>query len=110
MNLSEADKKLVEKCGATANIDLDDDDNKIRIYHIEESELAALLAKVREDERALLAKVREDERDRCATVCDARANKCAVKADITDDQNDRIELKANAWQFSVLASEIRSLK
>jgi len=99
MNLSEADKKLVEKCGATANIDLDDDDNKIRIYHIEESELAALLAKVREDER-----------DRCATVCDARANKCAVKADITDDQNDRIELKANAWQFSVLASEIRSLK
>ena len=47
------------------------------------------------------------ERESCAKVCDERAEKCAAKADVTDDQDDRTELKANAWQFSVLAAEIR---
>ena len=44
-----------------------------------------------------------------AEVCDKRAEKCAAKADTTDDIDDRTELKANAWQFSVLAAEIRKL-
>jgi len=48
------------------------------------------------------------ERESCAKVCDERAEKCAAKLETTDDQDDRTELKANAWQFSVLASEIRT--
>ncbi len=47
------------------------------------------------------------ERDACAKVCEERSEKCATKADATDDEDDRTELKANAWQFSVLAAEIR---
>ena len=47
------------------------------------------------------------ERESCAKVCDERAEKCAAKADVTDDQDERTELKAIAWQFSVLAAEIR---
>lgn len=47
------------------------------------------------------------EREACAKVCEERTEKCATKADVTDDEDDRTELKANAWQFSVLAAEIR---
>ena len=47
------------------------------------------------------------ERERCAQVCDERANRCAAKADTTDDKDDINELKTLAWQFSVLADEIR---
>lgn len=47
------------------------------------------------------------EREACAKVCDNRAEMCAAKLETTDDQDDRTELKANAWQFSVLAAEIR---
>ena len=49
----------------------------------------------------------EDERESCANICEDREQKCAAKLETTDDQDDRIELKANAWQFSVLAAEIR---
>ena len=42
-----------------------------------------------------------------AEVCDKRAALCATRADLTDDEDDRTELKSNAWQFSVLAAEIR---
>ena len=47
--------------------------------------------------------------ERAALVCDYRAEKCAAKAETTDDQDDSIELKANAWQFYVLSAEIRKL-
>jgi hypothetical protein len=47
------------------------------------------------------------ERESCAKICDERAEKCAVKLETTDDHDDRTELKANAWQFSVIAAEIR---
>lgn len=50
------------------------------------------------------------ERERCAGVCDARAKKCEVKLETIYDKDDMEELKANAWQFSVLAGEIRKLK
>jgi hypothetical protein len=43
----------------------------------------------------------------CANICEERAKKCALQADKTNDQDDRTELKANAWQFSVLGAEIR---
>lgn len=50
---------------------------------------------------------RKDEREECAKVCDSRANICAAKAEITADLDDKVELKANAWHFSVLAAAIR---
>jgi hypothetical protein len=51
--------------------------------------------------------VRTEEREECARVCDERAEKCSVKLETTDDQDDRTELESLAWQFSVLAAEIR---
>lgn len=57
--------------------------------------------------KAAMEEAVKREREHCAKVCDERAEKCAAKAEETDDQDDRTELKANAWQFSVLAAEIR---
>ena len=48
-----------------------------------------------------------EERERCAKVCDARATACSEKADTAEYTEDAVELKAIAWQFSVLADEIR---
>ena len=48
--------------------------------------------------------------ERCAEVCMTRSNMCALKAEDADSIEDEIELKANAWQFSVLATDIRALK
>lgn len=47
------------------------------------------------------------EREACAKICDDRASACETRLEKTDDEDDRTELKANAWQFSVLAAEIR---
>ena len=44
-----------------------------------------------------------------AEVCDKRSAMCAEKASKTDDSEDDTELKSLAWQFSVLAAEIRKL-
>ena len=46
--------------------------------------------------------------EKAARVCDERAEKFALKADMADSE-DVTELKANAWQFSVLAAEIREM-
>jgi hypothetical protein len=46
--------------------------------------------------------------ENAASICDERAEKCALKAG-TADSEDAIELKSNAWQFSVLAADIRKL-
>lgn len=43
-----------------------------------------------------------------ARVCDDRAAMCALKADTADGEYIT-ELKANAWQFSVLGAAIRKL-
>lgn len=48
------------------------------------------------------------ERLACASICEEKAKKCADKADEQDFEDDCIELKALAWQFSVLADEIKA--
>lgn len=47
------------------------------------------------------------EREACAKVCDAKANALGERADLCDDDEDAIELKARAWQMAVLAAELR---
>jgi len=49
------------------------------------------------------------EREACAQICDARARICAEKAEMADDEGDRTDMKAMAWQFSALAAEIRGI-
>ena len=46
------------------------------------------------------------ERDRCAKILNDRAKKCANQAGETDDEKDRIDLRAMAWTFSVIEQEI----
>lgn len=56
----------------------------------------------------MIRKSVRDAEEACAQVCDARARKCAVKADDTDcDEDDRLNLRSLAWQFTVLADEMR---
>lgn len=47
------------------------------------------------------------EREACAKICDKWAEAFAAKADATDDAESIVNLKAQAWQFSVLACEVR---
>ena len=53
-----------------------------------------------------MAQVRKVERDRCAKILNDRAKKCAEKAGLSDDEKDRIDLRAMAWTFSVIEQEI----
>lgn len=49
--------------------------------------------------------------ERAAQICDERAKRCAKQAsEVWRDVEDVIELKAMAWQFSVLADNIRENK
>ena len=48
-------------------------------------------------------------REACATICDNRAEQYGEKADKTDDEKYRVYLKARAWEFSVLACDIRKM-
>ena len=73
------------------------------VLHDTQAELSASRAMC--DKLVLNAVI--SEREACAKVCDDRAKNCEEKLELTDDKNDRIELHANAWQFSVLASAIR---
>lgn len=50
---------------------------------------------------------REDEREQCAAWCETKANALGERADLCDDDDDAIELKARAWQMAVLAAELR---
>jgi hypothetical protein len=49
-----------------------------------------------------------EERAACAKICMDRAYACEAKIadDANMDEDDIIELRSNAWQFSVLADEI----
>ena len=42
-----------------------------------------------------------------AEICEKRAKKCESMAEICDDQDDVTELRARAWQFYLLAEEIK---
>lgn len=48
-----------------------------------------------------------EEREACAKVCEAKAKALGERADLCDDDEDAIELKARAWQMVVLAAELR---
>ena len=61
---------------------------------------AGLLARVR---RVIAA-----EREACAAIADVRAMRCEAKAAAAEDDDEVTELRALAWQFSVLAAEIRN--
>ena len=47
------------------------------------------------------------EREACAKIADARAMRCEEKASMAEDTDDANELRSLAWQFSVLADEMR---
>ena len=47
------------------------------------------------------------ERETCAKIADARAMRCEEKTADADDDDERINLRSLAWQFSVLAAEMR---
>lgn len=51
-----------------------------------------------------------NEREQCARFCEAKANALGERADLCDDDEDAIELKARAWQMAVLAAELREQK
>lgn len=50
---------------------------------------------------------REDEREQCAAIADARAMRCEAKTATAEDEDEVTELRSLAWQFSVLAAEMR---
>lgn len=43
----------------------------------------------------------------CAAIADTRAMRCEEKVAGAEDEDESIELRSLAWQFSVLAAEIR---
>jgi hypothetical protein len=47
------------------------------------------------------------EREACAKLCDDKAKTLGARADCCDDEDDATELKALAWQMTVMAAEIR---
>lgn len=47
------------------------------------------------------------EREACARIADAKAMRCEEKVAGAEDEDESIELRSLAWQFSVLAAEIR---
>jgi len=51
---------------------------------------------------------REDEREQCAAIADARAMRCEANAAVAEDEDEVKELRSLAWQFSVLAAELRN--
>lgn len=53
-----------------------------------------------------MAQARADERDRCAKILNDRAKLCAEAADQSDDEQERIDLRATAWDFSVIEQQI----
>ncbi|KVW92639.1 hypothetical protein [Thiobacillus denitrificans] len=50
---------------------------------------------------------REDECEQCAAIADARAMRCEAKTATAEDEDEVTELRSLAWQFSVLAAEMR---
>lgn len=46
------------------------------------------------------------ERKRCAKILNDRSKKCANQAGEAEDEKDRIDLRAQAWTFSVIEQEI----
>lgn len=50
---------------------------------------------------------REDEREQCAAIADARAMRCEAKIATSEDEDEVTELRSLAWQFSVMAAEMR---
>ena len=53
-----------------------------------------------------MARARADERERCAKILNDRSKKCADKAGESESENDRIDLRAQAWTLSVIEQEI----
>ena len=47
------------------------------------------------------------EREACAAIADARAMRCEAKAALAEDADEVTRLRSLAWQFSVLAAEMR---
>ena len=49
----------------------------------------------------------EEEREACAEIADTRAMRCEKKTVIAEYADEVNELRSLAWQFSVMAAEIR---
>jgi len=47
------------------------------------------------------------EREACAAIADTRAMRCEEKTVLAEDADEVTELRSLAWQFSVLAAEMR---
>ena len=58
------------------------------------------------DQAALDAAVMS-EREACASIADARAMRCEAKTADAEDDDEVTQLRSLAWQFSVLAAEMR---
>ncbi len=56
---------------------------------------------------AAAAMAADAEREACAAVCAAKAKALGEHADLCDDDEEATELKAQAWQMTVLAAELR---
>lgn len=57
--------------------------------------------------RQMAQAFREDEREECAKLADARAMRCEKKTELAEDEDEVTELHSLAWQFSMLAAEMR---
>lgn len=47
---------------------------------------------------------------RAAYICDTRAMKCEAKTREAEDCDEITELRSMAWQFSVIADQIRAME
>lgn len=62
---------------------------------------------LREQIHDVWAAATKSAREACAKIADERAMRCEAKAADAEDKDEEINLRSLAWQFSVLADEIR---